>query len=184
MVSSDTYDPARGFGLGCHSGVASASDSESSERKNFPFLDASASRSSESTLLFYPPMRGELLSSCSSSSSGEERVLESSDTTSKVPLRRRPPLVSLASFLAFFSGALYGAGTSNFVSSGMAGSSSSGARHWIRSTFFVQPYRSNGKFNILLGYTNQSYHKTYGSCRTSAVEAVVFGRGRPRFLGL
>ena len=68
-VSLDTYDSARGFGLGRHSGTASVSDSESSEREIFPFFDASASRSTEAALFFFPPLRGELLSSSSSSSS-------------------------------------------------------------------------------------------------------------------
>ena len=68
-VSLDTYVPARGFGQGCHSGMVLASDSESSERESFPFLDASASWSTEAALFFFPPLRGELLSSYSSSSS-------------------------------------------------------------------------------------------------------------------
>ena len=55
MVSLDTYDPARGFCLGHHSGMASASNSESSEKESFPFLDASASRSAEAPLFFFPP---------------------------------------------------------------------------------------------------------------------------------
>ena len=55
MVSLDTYDAARGFGLGRHSGMASASESESLEREIFPFLDASASRSTEVALFFFPP---------------------------------------------------------------------------------------------------------------------------------
>ena len=54
MVSLDTYDPARGFCLGHHSGMASASNSESSEKESFPFLDASASRSTDATLFFSP----------------------------------------------------------------------------------------------------------------------------------
>src|SRR3990170_8051522 len=143
-VSLNTYDSARGFGLGCHSGMASVSDSELSERMIFPFLDASASRSAKAPLFFFPPLRGELLSSSSSSSSSpswKERASVSSDAMSEVPLRRRPLLASLPFFLAFFSGAWYGAGTSIFIKRGIAGSSGSGAGHWIRSAFFVQPRR-------------------------------------------
>ena len=54
-VPLDTYNPARGFGLGRHSGMGSVSDLESSERESFPFLDASASRSAEAALFFSPP---------------------------------------------------------------------------------------------------------------------------------
>ena len=54
-ASWDTYESARGFDLGRHSGMASASVLESSEREGFPFLDASASRSVEAPLFFPPP---------------------------------------------------------------------------------------------------------------------------------
>ena len=55
---------------------------------------------------FLPPLSGgELLSSSSSSSVWEEWISASSDVTSEVPLQRRPLLVSLAFFLAYFSGA-------------------------------------------------------------------------------
>ena len=131
IVSLNTYDSARGFGLGRHSGMASAFESEPSERDIFPLLDASASGSTEAALFFFLPLRGELLSSSSSSSSSspswEERASVSPDTASEVPLWRRPPLASLPFFLVFFSGAWYGAGTSILVSRGMAGSSGSGA---------------------------------------------------------
>ena len=62
----------------------------------------------------------------------------SSGVMSKVPLWRRPSLVPLAFFLAFFSGALYGAGTSISAKHGMTGSSGSGAEHWIRYALSVQ----------------------------------------------
>ena len=62
-IPLSTYDPARGFVLGCHS---SASDSESSVRDTLPFLDASASRSAEAALFFFSPLEGEFLSSSSS----------------------------------------------------------------------------------------------------------------------
>lgn len=57
MVFSNTYDPAKVFSLGCHSGMASAFASESYERDGFPFLVASASRSTEAAL-FFSPLRG------------------------------------------------------------------------------------------------------------------------------
>ena len=105
-VPLSTYDSARGLSLGRHSELLSVSGAVSSARQALPLLDASASRCVEAALFFLPPSGGELLSSSSLSSSvGEEWVLASSDVTSEVPLRRRPLLVSLAFFLAFFSGA-------------------------------------------------------------------------------
>ena len=62
----------------------------------------------------------------------------SSDTTSEAPLRRRPLLASLPFFLAFFSDAWYGAGTSILVRRGLAASSGSGAGHQICSAFLIQ----------------------------------------------
>ena len=106
-ASLSTYDSARGLSLGRHSELLSMSHAELSARETFPFLDASASRCVEAALFFLPPSGGELLSSSSSSSSaaGEEWVSASSDVTSEVPLRRRPPLPAWPFFLAFFSGA-------------------------------------------------------------------------------
>ena len=105
-ASLSTYDSVRGLSLGRHSELLSMSHAELSTRETLPFLDASASRCVEATLFFLPPLGGELLSSSSSSSSvGEEWVSASSDVTSEVPIRQRPLLVSLAFYLAFFSGA-------------------------------------------------------------------------------
>src|SRR5215216_5365380 len=122
--------------------MASASESEPSERDIFPHLDASASGSTEAALFFFLPLRGESLSASSSSSSSaswEEGASVSPDIASEVPLRRRPLLSSLPFFLAFFFGAWYGAGTSILVSRGSAGFSGSGVGHLIHSAFFVQP---------------------------------------------
>ena len=109
IVSLGTYDVARGFALGRLLGVCSASESEPSERVIFSLLDAPSSRSVEAALFFFLPLRGESLSAASSSSSSspswEEGTSVYPDTTSEVPLRRRPPLASLLFFLAFFSGA-------------------------------------------------------------------------------
>ena len=49
-----------------------------------------------------------------------------------------PLLAPFAICLAFFSGALYGAGTSIFARRGMTGSSGSGAGHWIRFALSIQ----------------------------------------------
>ena len=81
---------------------------------------------------------GDSSSSSSSSSSEAERALEPSDIVSEVPRRRSPHWVFLASFSAFFFGAL-GAGTNIFIKSGLAGSSGNGAGQWIHPAFFVQP---------------------------------------------
>ena len=105
-ASLSTYDSARGLSLGRHSELLSMSHAELSARETFPFLDASASRCVEAALFFLPLLGGESLSSSSSSSvAGGEWVSVFSDVTSEVPLWRRPPLVPLAFFLAFFSGA-------------------------------------------------------------------------------
>ena len=49
-----------------------------------------------------------------------------------------PLLAPLAFFLDFFSGAVYGAGTSIFARRGMTGSTGSGAGHWIRFALSTQ----------------------------------------------
>ena len=73
-IPLSTYDPARGFSLGRHSGLLSVSDSELSARETLPFLDASASGSVVAALFFLPPSGEELLYSSSAFSTGEEWV--------------------------------------------------------------------------------------------------------------
>ena len=101
-----THDFTRGWTLGSHSGLLSVAVADSSGKGVFPFLGDSASKCVEAILFFLPLARGDQISSSSSSSLEEERALESSDIMSEVPWRRSLPLVSLASFSAFFSGAL------------------------------------------------------------------------------
>ena len=74
-----------------------------------------------------PRLWGGELSSSSSSFSWEECTWELSDDESDITLRRRPFRVPVAFFSAFFSGTLYGAGTSISVKSVLTGSSGNGA---------------------------------------------------------
>ena len=104
MFGFYTHEFTRGWALGSHSGLLSAAV-DSSRRGVFPLLGDSASKDVEAVLFFLPPT-GDSSSSSSSSSSEEEWALESSDFVSEAPWRRRLPLVFLASFLAFFFGAL------------------------------------------------------------------------------
>ena len=100
-----THEFTRGWALGSHSGLLSAAEVDSSGRVVFPLLGDSASKCPEAVLFFLPPA-GDSASSSSSSSLEAERALEPSDIVSEVPRRRRPPRVFLASFSAFFFGAL------------------------------------------------------------------------------
>ena len=99
------HEFSRGWALGSHSGLLSAAAVDSSGRGVFPFLGYSASKDVEA-VLFFLPLAGDWFLSSSSSSPEEERASESSDIASEVPRQQRPPLVSLASFSAFFLGAL------------------------------------------------------------------------------
>ena len=101
-----THELTRGWALGCHSGLLSIAAADSSGRGVFPFLGDSASKGVEAVLFFLPLAGGDWFSFSSFSSPEEERASKSSDIVSKVSRRRRLPLVSLASFPAFFFGAL------------------------------------------------------------------------------
>ena len=106
-ASLSTYNSARGFSRGRHPELLSVSNAELSARETLPFLDASASRSVEAALFFLPPLGGRvaflLLLVVLGGGGGVGSA--SSDVTSEVPLRRRPPLPAWPFFLASFSGA-------------------------------------------------------------------------------
>ena len=99
----DTYNFARGLSLGNHSSSLKAAVVEQSRRRVLPFLDPSASPDGAAFLSLSPLDGGEL--SSSSSFSWEECTSVFSDDESDITLRRRPFLVPVAFFLAFFFGA-------------------------------------------------------------------------------
>ena len=101
-----------------------------------PLLGDLPSRSSEAALFlpwgegtFAPPAPLSL---------GEETLI-SPDTMFNSSLEQASPLVSL--FLPSFIGTWCGVGASILVSTASAESSGRGARHLIRSTFFIQPWK-------------------------------------------
>ena len=68
-------------------------------------------------------------------------IFISPDTTSKISSGWRPSLVLPLSVLSSFIDIWYGAGASILVSTGSAESSGRGAKHLIRSAFFIQPWK-------------------------------------------
>ena len=130
-ASLGTYDATIGLVRGRCLGIASASETESSEKDILPLLDAPSSGSAEAALYF--PLREGLSSSSSpssssSSSSWEEGALVPPDVAPKVPLWWRPSPASLTFFL-----------TSILNNRGSAESLGSGAGHLICFAFFIQP---------------------------------------------
>ena len=131
-----TYDSAKGLSLRRNCATTSSFEPEPPDRGILPRLGAFTSQPSEAAL-FLP--WGERMSASPSLLSSEEGALISSDTVSGVPSEWRPPLAFLLSTLSSFAGTWYGAGTSILVSTGSAESSGRGAKHLIRSAFFIQP---------------------------------------------